>query len=97
MILINFIQKELRRCGVKRIIAHSHSMRLSNSKIGLIRNRLMTFRLYNHCDDIVACSGAAGNYLFGTKEFEKRGRVIVNGVDTSKYIFDVNMRNDCFL
>lgn len=92
VILINFIQKELRNCGVKRIIAHSHSTRLSNSTIGLIRNRLMSFGVNRYCDDIVACSYAAGSYLFGNREFRDRGRVIVNGVDTSKYLYSDSQR-----
>ena len=92
-ILINFIQGKLRKSGVKRLIAHSHSVSLSNSFIGLIRNRLMTLGMNKYCDDIVACSEIAGEYLFGKKEFVRRGKVIVNGVDTSKYCFDKNLRD----
>lgn len=91
-ILINFIQKQLRDCGAKRLIAHSHSASLSNTTVGLIRNRLMTIGMNRHCDDLAACSELAGIYLFGDKEFTKRGTIIINGVDTSKYLFDEELR-----
>ena len=91
-ILVNFIQSALRKCGVKRIIAHSHSARLSNTTVGCIRNRLMTLGINKYCNDIAACSELAGEYLFGKKEFLQRGTVIVNGVDTSRYCFDEILR-----
>ena len=91
-ILVNFIQRQLRKCGVKRIIAHSHSASLSNTTVGRIRNRLMTLGMNKYCDDIAACSELAGDYLFGKRAFSQRGTVIVNGVDTSRYCFDEFLR-----
>lgn len=87
-ILVNFIQKKLRTCGMKKLIVHSHSLRLSNTLMGRIRNRLMVAGINRFCDIMLACSESAGCYLFGTKDFKKQGIVLLNGVDTSRYTYD---------
>lgn len=97
-ILVNFIQSKLRKCGMQHLIVHSHSCKLSSTRWGLIRNRLMVLGMNRYCDEMLACSECAGRYLFGRKAFKKRGKVILNGVHTDQFVFDEversNIRNE---
>lgn len=92
-ILVNFIQRKLRKCGMEKLLVHSHSLCLSNTLKGRIRNRLMVTGINRFCDKMLACSEAAGCYLFGKKTFLEKGTVLLNGVDTSQYIYDEASRN----
>lgn len=93
-ILVNFIQKRMRSCGMKKLIIHSHSAQLSDTLHGVIRNRLMSIGINRYADYIVACSQKAGAVMFGKNNFSRRGIVITNGIDVSKYVFDTELRNN---
>ena len=75
--------------GIKKRIAHSHA-RMWN------RKETLPFKLYRFimrifinafATDKLACSTAAGCYMFGKKAFEKHGQIILNGIETKKYAF----------
>lgn len=87
-ILTNFIYKQCYRDGVKRLIIHSHTARLSDTRLGIIRNRLMLLNSTKKTANLIACSEIAGEYVFGKKSFQKKGTVILNGVDLSKFSYD---------
>lgn len=81
-------------CGIKKRISHSHA-RMWNRKENL------PFKLYRFimrrfinlfATDKLACSTAAGCYMYGKKEFENRGKIIINGIETEKYIFSREIR-----
>lgn len=75
--------------GVKTRVVHSHGTQLESSAGSLSRLlhqalRPMLTRLATHH---VACSTAAGEWLFG-RRFATRGVVIENGVDLESYRWD---------
>lgn len=73
-----------------KVIVHSHN---SNMNEGLITRRILNSinkRLNNRQNLIrLACSEEAGLWLFDKKKFE----VIPNGIETSKFHFDLDIRN----
>ena len=55
--------------------------------------RLVMTMLLDSCSTaLVACGPEAGAYLYGKRTFEKRGIILNNGIDLSKYKFDPVMR-----
>lgn len=71
--------------GVKIRIAHSHNTTTNNLKLHKLLMPLFN-SLYTKA---FACGKAAGEWLFGDKEFV----VIPNGFDVEKFIFSEDMRN----
>lgn len=53
---------------------------------------LMTMLLDSCGTNLVACGPEAGDYLYGKYTFKKRGIILNNGIDLSKYKFDTDMR-----
>lgn len=90
-ILVNFIYHTVVANKVK-LIVHSHSSQLSNSLIGIIRNRLMVLGIKNKSDIMLSCSKEAGEYLFGSREFTESGIVIPNGIDFEKFKYSEEKR-----
>ena len=71
-------------------IAHSHS---SNSNFNKLTKTLHTInkkRLNKLADVRLACSDAAGHFIFGNSNFE----VIKNGIDTEKFSFNHAYRDE---
>lgn len=55
--------------------------------------RLVMAMLLDSCSTaLVACGPEAGAYLYGKRTFKKRGIILNNGIDLSKYKFDPVMR-----
>lgn len=55
--------------------------------------RIFMTALLDSCSTaLVACGPEAGAYLYGKRTFEKRGIILNNGIDLSKYKFDPAMR-----
>ena len=52
----------------------------------------MTLLLDSCGTALVACGPESGAYLYGKRTFEKRGIILNNGIDLSKYKFDSEMR-----
>lgn len=76
-------------CGIKKLVCHSHSTNSggSNNFIYLIYERLMKFLIKIFATDFIACGVDAGNYLYGQKLFNKKGKVVLNGIDMKKYTY----------
>lgn len=70
--------------NVKNRIVHSHNTKCSHPVISKILNILFK-RTYKKA---LACSKAAGDWLFGEGNFE----VLPNGIDTEKYMFSEETR-----
>lgn len=85
--LISFFSKCKRLWGIEKIIVHAHSVRFSDSKLGEIRNRLLSVGNSFIPDHYFACSEIAGRNLFGGK-FAKQGVVISNAIDLNKFYPD---------
>ena len=71
-------------------IAHSHS---SNSNFNKLTKTLHTInkkRINKLADVRLACSDAAGHFIFGNSDFE----IIKNGIDTEKFSFNRTYRDE---
>lgn len=84
-----FILGMAQKCGVPTRIAHSHSYIYLNQRLGiksLFRNLLR--RHVNASSTIkVACSDAAGQYLFGEEVWKTDGMLIKNGINVEEFSF----------
>ncbi len=85
-----------RLCGIPVRVAHAHS--------ALAERRSLKVRLYEAAmralilscaTDYAACGVAAGERLYGRRVFERRGRVLLNGVDTRRFAYAPEMREEC--
>ena len=88
------------KSGIKKRIAHSHATK-RHSHLGRIKSVLhsvyenvMRGWLKKYATDIVACSNEAGRFLYGEKEFNRRGIVLYNGIDTENYNFDSKRKKE---
>ena len=78
-----------KKCGVKTIIAHTHSN--SAVKDWKYYPKILLRKLYTHGPtDFFACSEDAGKYTFKNKKFT----VIYNAIDINKFLFKEEIRED---
>ena len=93
MFNIGWVMLAAKQMGVPIRIAHAHSA--LNNGSGVIKNVYETVmrRMILECStDLVGCGEDAGKRLFGEKEFEKRGKLILNGIDTIQFAFNSETR-----
>lgn len=81
-ITVELMMAKLR--GIKARIAHSHNSTCDNMRAHKLLSPIFK-RVYTQA---FACSGLAGRWLFGEKDFV----VLPNGFDTHKFIFDAEKR-----
>lgn len=74
-----------------KIISHGHVTKFSSRKLASIRNRIMSIPNKFIPDYYFACSKDAGKVCFGRK-FTKRGYVINNAINLSKFQTDKEAR-----
>lgn len=80
-------------CGVKVRISHAHSALLEERGVKTkLYEFLMRMLISLFSTDIVACGKKAGERLYGKKAFEKRGKLILNGIDVKSFKFDGDKR-----
>lgn len=77
--------------GVKYRIVHSHSTLYSNKKRKVIRNKILCLPINQIADIYMACSKAAGEFLFGKKNI-KKVIIVRNAIDCNKYKYDLQIR-----
>ena len=53
----------------------------------------MRFLILTCATDYIACGVKAGQRLYGRKVFEKKGTLILNGIDTQGFAFNEQRRN----
>lgn len=91
-----------KQCGVNKRIAHSHFSQpytdttiYSKKKqaIAVVYRMVMRILLKLFCNVKIACGENAGHYLYGKKEFDRKGIVLNNGIDTYKFIYDEHVRD----
>lgn len=73
--------------GVKNIIQHAHSTKLSDKSFRTIRNYLMLHSVWPLITNRLACSEKAGKFLFGNK-FE----IIKNGIEIEEFSYKPDVR-----
>ena len=90
-----FYLKAAKKAGVPVRIYHSHSAAVS----GKSRIKLL---IYNYCKKVIdkyatdcfACSEAAAKWIYSTNALQAgRVKVIHNGIDTKRFSFDKNIRD----
>jgi glycosyltransferase involved in cell wall biosynthesis len=77
-------------------VSHSHISMWNheeNLKYKLYK-RVMRFLLNRVSNRKLACSEAAGVYLYGKKEYVKNGMFVANGIDTEKFSYNFDFRRD---
>lgn len=89
-----FLLKQAKKSGIKKTVAHSHNTDdlLPSGKLKRAAYRMiLSFARRNICtcsDRRIACSDAAGRWLFGNNGFT----TIYNAVNTGLYRFDPDIR-----
>lgn len=83
-----------RQLGVPVRIAHSHSIRGFERRNWLKNTYEKTMRrvILKNATHCIACGQQAGNWLFGEKDFARRGKVILNGIDTRRFAYNEEHR-----
>lgn len=83
------IAKKYRRFTV----AHSHSTSSGKGISAMVKN-MMQFPIRNTADYFLGCSQIANEWLFGKRvaNDSKRCSILKNGVDLTKYRFDIELR-----
>ena len=86
----------LKKAGVKTRIYHAHSAYvLGKNKIKLMIYNYMKKRITKWGTDFFACSRAAAAWIFEDELIKKnRVKVIYNGIDTKKFKFDIQSREE---
>lgn len=88
LILSYFIMHYAKAYGVPVRILHSHSSKLSGSKIKAIRNRIFMPLLFKNTNYFIACSRSAGEGMFRKKPF----RIVPNVISADKLSFSNSTR-----
>lgn len=79
--------------GVPVRVSHAHSALAERRGVKVrLYELLMRIAILLCATDLVACGVNAGERLYGKRAFSKRGRLILNGVDTSRFVFDAEKR-----
>ena len=74
-------------------VAHAHSaLRNGGGFVKDVYETAMRRMILNCATDLVGCGVDAGNRLFGEKAFAKRGKLILNGIDTAQFAFNSEKR-----
>lgn len=79
--------------GVPVRIAHSHSALMNGSRlVKKVYETLMRGLILTCATDLVGCGVKAGQRLFGEKAWEKRGQLILNGIDVASFACSTEKR-----
>ena len=79
--------------GVPVRIAHAHSaLRDGGGFVKGVYEMLMRCLILTCATDLVACGVAAGQRLFGHRAYEKRGRLVLNGIDVAAFAYNEDAR-----
>lgn len=82
--------------GIKRRIIHSHNNELRKSRLRLLKKFVHRFskNVFAHFGtDFWACSSEAGTFMFPHSINEKRLKIVKNGIDVNRYLFNSESRN----
>ena len=95
MFSCGFIMMAAWLAGVPGRISHSHTTNDDSKKTASRKMYLKVMRRLIHlfATDFISCGVDAGNTLYGQKWFSLRGKVIRNGIDTAKYRYSADLRD----
>jgi glycosyltransferase involved in cell wall biosynthesis len=75
-------------CGVPVRVAHAHSaLDDGKSLVKSIYEAVMRFLILSCATDLVACGVKAGRRLYGPLAYEKRGQLVLNGIDIPAFAY----------
>ena len=76
-------------------IAHSHTIRGPEKRGALKRvyENVMRQVVVRNATHLVACGKSAGVWLYGSKVFEEKGKLIYNGIDLKEFIYSKEARD----
>ncbi len=74
--------------GVPVRVAHAHSaLDDGKSLVKSIYEAVMRFLILSCATDLVACGVKAGRRLYGPRAYEKRGQLVLNGIDIPAFAY----------
>ena len=88
-----FVMWIAKMMGVPIRVVHSHSALDTQGGVKTRAYEILMRHLILTCaTDLVACGEKAGIRLYGRKSYEKCGNLILNGIDTEAFHFDLERR-----
>lgn len=83
-----------KKCGIKKRVSHSHATKWNHKETLPFKiYRAFMRKLINlFATDKLACSTAAGNYMYGEKEYSISGQFLANGIDIGRYALNNETR-----
>lgn len=78
----------IEKYGIKHRIVHSHATLYAESRVKAVRNRILWLLAGKKVTDRIACSKAAGDFLFGKEEFI----VQKNAIAYEGYLYNEEIR-----
>lgn len=82
-----------KKYGVKNLISHSHATVYSDKPINAIRNKFLCKNLLKQATVYMACSKAAGQFLYGKNNMD-RVLVFNNAIECEKFKFSSCVREE---
>ena len=83
-----------KRCGVPVRIAHSHSaLIVERTLFKRGYEAFMRRMILRNSTVLAACGHKAGERLFGKKAFDRKGMLLLNGIQTDEFAFNEEARN----
>ena len=82
-----------KKYGVKNLISHSHATVYSDKSLNALRNKILCGNLMQQANIFMACSKAAGEFLYGKQNMDK---VIVfnNAIECEKFKYNEKVRHE---
>ena len=78
-----------KRYGARAVFLHSHSEKPGESKVSILRNRLMLYSSAKKVDVCLACSNVAAKVL---NRYTSTVYILPNAIDTHAFLFDSAVR-----
>lgn len=101
MFYSGIVMRAAYKAGIKKRVPHSHMTNpcIQNRStlkklIADMYSFVMKRWLVKYSTDLVACGPEAGEYLYGKKNFAKKGVLLNNGTYISKFEFNQDKRNE---
>lgn len=82
-----------KKSGIKVRIAHAHNTRIERDYKWLLKMFCKRF-LASSATELWSCGRDAGIYFFGKKNWERRGMIMRNAVETEKFAFNSMVRKN---
>lgn len=80
-----------RKIGAKKMIVHAHNTKFSDTIFKSFRNKIFSLPSLWEADYYFACSGEAGEKIFG-KKFHAKGEILYNAIDLERFSTENNNR-----